>query len=343
MALGVFDLETVAKYLSNPLLSGVFYAHFEADFSTIDELLKDVIAVSKKYKAESAELMKLASDLKGEDYIDIDSIKESLSKAIFLLARQKECPKEIAEYVLGKEALKQLAESPEHYIQDRMRMFRYRRYRMRRAYHAFEVFESHILRDINDVIGIETEETEEQNVVSFEVTTIKEEGVTRFANFLTCIPHIGDTVKEIRRRKTHSSRYTFRPYPLAVRLWLGHRDAVNVPKDLRDFLRGSIRYHSEEEWRTAIVLSAIAVESVLADLYEEQLKEYAPNVPLGELYHEVKDKIKFPKHIGEAIEMVNEARISAVHRSRFPVSDREAINALYGATTFIMWYSSDYK
>jgi hypothetical protein len=116
-----------------------------------------------------------------------------------------------------------------------------------------------------------------------------------------------------------------------------------VPKDLRDFLKGSIRYHSEEEWRTAIVLSAIAVESVLADLYEEHFKEYAPNVPLGDLYYKVKDKIKFPTHIGGAIEMVNEARISAVHRSRFPVSDREAINALYGATTFIMWYSSDFK
>ena len=115
-----------------------------------------------------------------------------------------------------------------------------------------------------------------------------------------------------------------------------------ITEDLRDFLKGSMRYHSDEEWRTSIVLSAIAVESVLADLYEEEHKTYAPNVPLGNLYDKVKGKVKFPPEVMKAIEMVNEARISAVHRSRFPVSDREATNALYGSTTFIMWYSSNY-
>lgn len=338
----MFDLETVVKYLSNPLLSGVFYAHFEADFSAIGKLLEEIATVSKGNRAESVELMKLAGEWKEEGYLDFEDTKESLGKAIFLLAGQKECPKEISEYVLGQEFLRRLTESDRRNVSNRYLMIRYGRVRRIRRYPSFEAFDSHIMREINDVISIEAGETEE-NSVSFEVTTIKEEGTTRFANFLKALPYIGNTVKEIRRRKTHSSRYTFRPYPLAVRLWLGHNYAVRVPKDLRDFLRGSVRYHSEEEWRTAIVLSAIAVESVLADLYEEKLKEYAPNVPLGDLYYKVKDKVKFPKHISEAIEMVNEARISAVHRSRFPVSDREAINALYGATTFIMWYSSDYQ
>ena len=87
-------------------------------------------------------------------------------------------------------------------------------------------------------------------------------------------------------------------------------------------------------------MSAITVESGLADLFEEIHKKPAPDDPLGKLYGKVKNEAGFPDRIETAIEMVNEARISAVHRSRFPVSDREATNALYGATTFTMWHNS---
>ena len=118
--------------------------------------------------------------------------------------------------------------------------------------------------------------------------------------------------------------------------------ALRVPKDLNNFLSGAVRYFSSEEWRTSIVLSAISAESILADLYEEEYKENAPSIPLGDLYYKVKERITFSAEIARAIEIVNESRIAAVHRSRFPVSDREATNALYGATTFTMWYSSNY-
>lgn len=196
--------------------------------------------------------------------------------------------------------------------------------------------------DINDVIAIDIEETEDLSTFLLEASSTKRKGLQRFERFARNIPHLGNTIKEVRKRKTHSSRYAFRPYPLAVRLWLGSEKAGIVPKDLKDFLKGSTRYYSNEEWRTSIVISAIAVESVLADLYEEKYKEYAPSVPLGDLYRKVKDKVEFPQYIKDAIEMVNEARISAVHRSRFPVANREAIKALYGFTTFTMWFSSNF-
>jgi len=337
------------EYLSNPLQTGVYYSQFLVDFSELNKLLIDVAAKSKKTK-ESKDLNETADKLKRISYLNSDEIIKAFVKAITSLANSEDCQKEITEYFFGK------SEKKRALFYDTSPFFTTYRDALHRPIsiskkdffsldiplRPLPVFKSRILRDINDVLVIESEETNKRTEMSFAVTSITEEGTKRFTDFIKCVPHIGDKVKDIRSRKTFSSRYTFRPYPLAVRLWLESENAIAVPEDLRDFLKGSMRYHSEEEWRTSIVLSAIAVESVLADLYEEKHKVYAPNVPLGDLYHKVKDKITFPSEIMKAIEMVNEARISAVHRSRFPVSDREATNALYGSTTFIMWYSESF-
>jgi len=205
-----------------------------------------------------------------------------------------------------------------------------------------EPLNSRLFTEIADVAFIDKTRTKKRGELLLDITTIKKEGISRLAEFIKSIPHIGRTLRKVKERRTFSSRYIFRPYALAVQLWLGHETAAMVPEDLRDFLKGAIRYYDSEEWRTSIVLSAITVESILADLYEEMHREYAPNVPLGDLYHQVKDKAKFPQDITRAIEMVNKSRIAAVHRSRFPVSDRDSLNALHGATAFTMWYSSNF-
>lgn len=334
-------MKTVIEYLTSPLKIGVYHAQFRVDFSNFGKLVGDIAAIAKKHKAESKELSEMVKIFEESIPSSTYIIKEAFATALENFMRFNECPKEIFEFVLGKK----VSDEDEAVTADSRRFLWYRM-RLSRARHAkrpWEVFESHIFNDLNDVAVIDIEETTGKKVLSLEVTTLKEDGLTRFQNFLKCIPHIGDCVTVIRKRKTYSSRHAFRPYPLAVQLWLGSEEAIAIPKDLRDFLNGSVRYYSGEEWRTSIVLSAISVESILADIYEEVFKDYAPNVPLGELYYKVKDKVKFPPHVVGAIETANEARISAVHRSRFPVSDREATNALYGATTVVMWFSSDFK
>jgi len=220
-----------------------------------------------------------------------------------------------------------------------------------------EIFSPTILSDINDVLSIEIlkpakDETEdvvldfdELNEIALDITSVKKEGATFFLKCLKTIPVIGKTaVVGKNPTETHSSRYTFSPYALAVRLWLEKEASKFIPKDLRDFLTNSSKYYTSEEWRTSIVLSAIACESLLADLYEEEYREPTPSkATLGELFERTKKKVDFPQNIAEAITMTNNARISAVHRSRFPVSDREATNALYGATNFAMWYFSRFQ
>jgi len=198
------------------------------------------------------------------------------------------------------------------------------------------VFSSHLLRDVRDVVLIEKERLDGGKWL-FDVLTIKESGLSVFKNDLKCIPSLG--IKSLKERQQFSQRYVFRPYPWAVQLWLQDESSIIVPDDLKSFLQGAIRYFFSSEWRTSIVLSAICVESMLADLFEEEQQEPAPDTPLGDLFRQVGEKIDFPPDITRAIHMVNEARIAAVHRSRFPVSDREAINAMSGAANFAIWYS----
>lgn len=203
------------------------------------------------------------------------------------------------------------------------------------------IFESQIIPRINDVIAIDKDYIDEGKWL-FDVVTIKKDGLSVFKKYFQCIPVIKKGMKVLKEKRQFSTRYAFRPYPLATRLWLQESASIAVPSDLKSFLHGAIRYIFSGEWRTSIVLSAITVESVLADLYEEKNKVPAPDIPLGDLFHEVKKKIDFPPDIVKAIETTNKARIAAVHRSRFPVSDRESINALYGATNFTLWYSSQF-
>jgi hypothetical protein len=199
-----------------------------------------------------------------------------------------------------------------------------------------DVFESRVVSGLHDVIVVEKKPIEGGKWL-FDVITIKQEGLAHFKKKLQSIPPIAEKMV-IKKEKQHfSMRYVFRPYPWAVQLFLDSDAGITIPRDLKSFLSGAIRYVFSAEWRTSIVLSAIAVESVLADLYEEENKESAPDTPLGDLFNQVKTKVDFPADVARAVEMANNARIAAVHRSHFPVSDREANNALFGATTFLLW------
>ena len=93
----------------------------------------------------------------------------------------------------------------------------------------------------------------------------------------------------------------------------------------------------KKEWSISIILSAIAVESLLAEIYEEYFHEVAPSDPLGALRDKIERKKKFPVKTYNDIKLVNESRISAVHRSSMKVGEIEARNALIGATRFTQW------
>jgi len=204
-----------------------------------------------------------------------------------------------------------------------------------------QFFDSRLVPEVNDVFSIDKENIKDSKWF-FNVVTIKQDSASAFKDFLEVIPPLEDKIEILKERKQCSTRYVFRPYALAVKLWLRSGMTIGVPVDLQSFLTGASTYILSGEWRTSIVLSAICVESMLADLYEEKYQTFAPDTPLGDLYRLVKEKMEFPQDVSKAIITTNEARISAVHRSRLPVSEKEAMNALWGATCFTLWYIAHY-
>lgn len=326
-------LDYIIEYLKNPMKIGVFNCKVTLDLSKMDKLYEYLIEHLKS-RQEKANIKRELKKIRKEDaYYSFKEALNKFSNAVYEMLEMKKCPE-----LIKKLYDWQVEEVTEFGFEEPIP----------------EIFSPTILADFNDVLSIEIltptdEETEdivfkfdELNEIALDITSVKKEGSTFFLKCLKTIPAIGRTVAVNKKpTETHSSRYTFSPYPVAVRLWLRKEACKTIPKDLRAFLDSSSSYYISEEWRTSIVLSAITVESLLADLYEEEHHEPSPSrATLGELFELAKKKVDFPQNIADAITMANNARISAVHRSRFPVSDREATNALYGATNFAMWYFS---
>jgi hypothetical protein len=110
-----------------------------------------------------------------------------------------------------------------------------------------------------------------------------------------------------------------------------------IPGDILQYFSGAVSYYGKREWRISIVLSAIAIETILAELYEEIEHKQAPPDTLGSLFSKLSKKMKFPDNVKADLEEVNNNRILSVHRSSMQIGDREARASLVGATRFADW------
>lgn len=103
------------------------------------------------------------------------------------------------------------------------------------------VFDSRQIAEAKDVVAIEKKHIDGHRWL-FDVVTIKESGLSTFKEDLQRITPIKEGMKIIKERRQFSSRYTFRPYPLATELWLRDSASMTVPSDLKSFLQSAIRY-----------------------------------------------------------------------------------------------------
>jgi len=239
-------LEHIIKYLLNPIKTGVYHSQFIVDFSSAKLLFSDLAEIAKKREPKLWKPLKThipyqfstISDEGLEESIQeiirdetLDFFKE-MTMALNIYTCFDECPKEILWYLSYDGQKQQLYYDWEDEVQELHEV---------NQFHISNAFDSHILSNTNDVIVIEPEKNG-LNELSLEITTITKKGTAGFHDFLKSIPHVGDKVKEIHKRKTHSSRYAFRPYDLAVSLWLDSERAIAVPEDLRNFLYESQGY-----------------------------------------------------------------------------------------------------
>ncbi len=197
------------------------------------------------------------------------------------------------------------------------------------------IFRSHLINQCSDVVVIDKKHVIKEKWL-FDFMSVKSETIHNFKQNLGLIPTLKNNIEDKNEKRHFSTRYVFRPYPYVIQLLLEDKSTVPIPNDLKDFLNAAIHYYFSGEWRTSIVLSAITIESILADLYEEYNHHTAPDTPLGDLLKKVSAKCQFTNDILEKLEIANNARIAAVHRSSLPVSDKDAINALVGATNIIL-------
>lgn len=329
----------IVEYIKKPIETGVHICKARIDLQLYDRLVSHIVDCCGR-----GEKTRIRSHLKLDHVFSIRSLLNKLSYALDELSETEKCPKTISNFY--DESVSGKREKVPIYQQ------------ILREAHPIEMLEPLILTEQDDVLSIDFlspsreeleislfTDTEELDPLTLEISSVKDSGAEFYLKFLKSIPYVGKKVQVVKApQKTCSSRYSFRPYPLAVRLWLLKNGKTTIPKDLQDFIDRASVYHVLKEWRTSIVLSAITVESLLADLYEESYRKQSPEkATLGELFDHVKREVDFPSYVADSIVKTNNARISAVHRShRLAVSEREATNALFGAVNLSIWYLSDY-
>jgi hypothetical protein len=206
-----------------------------------------------------------------------------------------------------------------------------------------------------DAIHISSERTESS--FTLHITSINETGLDILMRFLLSNQQLATGLQIKSTELRHSSRVALDPFLAAVDV-LSRKDSGEefVPVFVRESLSGALRYYYDAEWRTSVVLSAIALETLLAEMFEEELHVEAPDIPLGALKDEIKKRILkkrkpkkksqttkpkngfFPKEIESWIDKSNSARIAAVHRGSRQLSAKEAFDAIRGLVTVSFWY-----
>lgn len=262
------SIEPVIEYLKNPIAVGVHNLVAELDFVEVSGYAEGLVTQYEKSvesgvesrvvrKRPAFELERL-SRLKAE----LDELKSAgssdekyfsiMPRVLAEVAVHCECPLEMRQLFIQEHRV--TIEGKERIIRTRTR--------------PTTVFDSETLSKDRDVVHISRQHMDEERWL-FDVTSIKESGISKFKTVAASIPPIREHMKVLREGKRHSSRVSFRPYPLSTRLWLHDEVSASIPSDLKSYLEGAVDYIDEEEWRTSIILSAIAVESELADMYEE--------------------------------------------------------------------------
>ena len=197
----------------------------------------------------------------------------------------------------------------------------------------FERYQADV--DIGNAVSLNFDIRKE--VLRLNLYSLNEQGIDAYKEFLESIPIIGKNIKISKVIQKFSSRYCYKIYPSALIVWLCEVTDNPIPNDILQYFLGAVRYYAQRELRISIVLSAIAVETIMAELYEEITHQPAPPDTLGSLFAQVKKIIQIPDEIKSDVDEVNNNRILSVHRSAAHLGDREARSSLVGATRFTYW------
>ncbi len=183
--------------------------------------------------------------------------------------------------------------------------------------------------DIQDGLALNVD-TEAYPDLALEITSLTKKPIKLFEAFLSSIPRVRSQLHFSGISRKHSARYSMEPYAALTALWIDEMAAGSFPRDVINLFGGSLEYFYQREWRTSIVLSSIAAEMILAEMYEESQRRVAGDWPLGTLLDKVVKAGKLSNSARNDCAQLVRMRNSAVHRGTTPLTDKEATIALHG-------------
>lgn len=323
----------IHEYLLNPHRIGVYYCSFDIEINDIMRLLEEAVGFDKASKREPETYHSLRfrdQTLRENEYPWIvDDFKDVLNH---LDIYKPEKPP-LGPWQLQKPFKEVLTE--EELRWERILQDNYRRMVTQCASPSSFLESYQASLDMENAISLDF--TTAKNILRLNLCSLKEQGIHAHEQFLKSISIIGKKIKVSKPTQKFSSRYCYRTYPSALIVWLCEVADNPIPSDILQYFIGAVRYYAQKEWRVSIVLSAIAVETILAELYEEIKHEPAPPDTLGSLLSQVSKLTELPIEARADAEEVNGNRILSVHRSSMNLGDREARSSLVGATRFTHW------
>jgi len=324
-------MSQLVEYLINPMEKGVTYRKYEFDINDIIKVARELgLDEWVENEDNEKEFMKL--------YHDDDSFYENLIGVIIEFYSQNIDDDFCRFFNINKEELMiKVQTDVEKYGQEQNEVLSELLWD-----DCNYLFDSELLKHYHDSIvfnEVGREISTTNNHKQIEAISVNDQIVSDFELLLSKIPHIKGSFKILKSRVSHSSRFVFRPYHLALRDWLSTPLSSNIHNDLTELMTNATDYHEQDEWRTSVILNSIVTELILADIYEEQYQKDAPDVPLGSLFHEVKTNPNMNPEIIERISELNKIRISAVHRSKSPISERDSEIVMKNIYSIVNWYS----
>lgn len=327
----------IHEYLLNPHKVGVFNCSFEIQTDDIIRLLEEAVNFYKKDQSkkdlrvpETYKTLRYGRDRVGVGY---PWLVDDLKKVLTHLDIYEPDKPPLGPLQLKKPFKLVLTERELHnekILQERNLMLLIGR---PFAGTFFERYQADV--DIGNAVSLNFDIRKE--VLRLNLYSLNEQGIDAYKEFLESIPIIGKNIKISKVIQKFSSRYCYKIYPSALIVWLCEVTDNPIPNGILQYFLGAVRYYAQRELRISIVLSAIAVETIIAELYEEITHQPAPPDTLGSLFAQVKKIIQVPDEIKSDVDEVNNNRILSVHRSAAHLGDREARSSLVGATRFTHW------
>jgi len=321
----------LVEYLFNPMEKGVTYRKYEFDISDIIEAAR---SLNLDEWVENEENEKEFLEL----YHDDETFYENLVSIIIEYYSQNLDDNFCSFFNIQKEKfMKKVQDDAAKYGQEENEVISELLWD-----ECDYLFDSELQKHYHDSIvfnEVGREISKSNKLKRIEAISVNTKIVTDFELMISKIPHIKDSFKILKNRVSHSSRFVFRPYHHALRDWLSTPLSSNIHNDLIELITNATDYHEQSEWRTSVILNSIVTELILADIYEEQYQKDAPDVPLGTLFHEVKTNQHMTPEIIEQISELNKIRISAVHRSKSPISERDSEIVMKNIYALVNWYS----